>query len=122
MVFSCGAEAPVNLAAGDFDREDRSGLGELGVCVCAVDFDEGVLVENGAIGLAVCGFEDCAFDNLCAACAGSVFDAVFDCIGLLSEVGNLSQESTEGVYACEGQVVVHGSLSVVTCDGAVMLV
>jgi len=122
MCFSCGAEAPVDLAAGDFDREDRSGLGELGVCVSAEGFDEGIFVEHCAIGLAVCGFEESAFDNLCTTCAGSVFDGVFDFVGLLSEVGNLSQQSTEGVYACEGQIVVHGSLSVVACVSAVMLV
>ena len=98
MVFSCGAEAPVGLAAGDLDRENCRDLGVLGVCLGTEGFDECVLVEHRAVALDVGGLEQGTFDNLVAAFAGAVLDAVLDRLGLICQVFDLSQQGTQCVY------------------------
>ena len=104
-----GAEAPVDLLAGDLDRENCSHFGVAGDLLgSGTQFGEqGFAVNRGAVALNVGGAEQVAVNYLVAAEAGAVFDLVLDGIGLLGQQGDLGEQLAEGV-----NVVVDGSVHV----------
>ena len=72
---------------------------------------DGFPVNRATVGLDVGGLEQVTLEGLLAAQAGLFLEAVLDGVSLLGQVGDLGQESTEGVDAVGGDCCSHDSLS-----------
>jgi len=93
----------------DLDREHGRGVGvlrdQLGRDVESLS--DGLPINRATVGLDVGGLEQVALEGLLARQAGLVLEAVLDGIGLLGQVGDLSQELTQGVDAVGGDCCGH---------------
>lgn len=92
-----GAEAPVGLTAGGFDAEHSGSLGELVVEIFTHSANERFFIEHSAIAFCICAFEQSTLKHFGFAVDCNFFHGIFNLVSLLSQRGNLRQQSAEFV-------------------------